>query len=147
MFENNNDDGFVIEKADFRVIMETSKYILGHLWEQAYLYDKVNMQETLLCEFYGVCDAGVINEIDEWCVVGGDVIAVWKKGEISIIDKRELAWVNDMRIKDNNTVEILIDPWSEYASIWELSINNLYFRKISDFCKYKHLPYTVNVEW
>lgn len=121
--------------------------MLGCIWERTYLYDKINKTEIFLYEFYGECDAGVINDEDHWCVEGGDVIAIWKNGEVQIIDREELKWVNSIRIKNRNTVEVLIDPWSNNAAIWKLNIQSISFNKISDFSNYKDKPYTDKVEW
>jgi hypothetical protein len=63
----DDDNKLAIEYEDFRIIDETNKYILGHLWEQAYLYKKNENSELLLCEFDSVCDAGKINDEDDWC--------------------------------------------------------------------------------
>jgi hypothetical protein len=52
-----------------------------------------------------------------------------------------------MRLKDRNTVEILIDPWGDNSAIWELNIINMEFKMKSAFNKYKDKPYTENVEW
>jgi hypothetical protein len=143
----DDEDKLVTQYEDFKIIEETTKYVLGYLWEHAYLYNKMTNEEIFLCEFYGICDAGVINDEEDWCVVGGDIIAIWSNGKISIIDKYELKWVNDIRIKNRNTVEILIDPWSNDSAIWELNVEDNTFRKIRNFDKYKERPYTVDVEW
>jgi hypothetical protein len=129
------DDDLIFGNLDFRLIQETENYILGYICEQAYLIEKSSKRDILLCEFYGVCDAGVINDREKWCVVGGDIIAIWKNDNITIIDNDELKWVFDMRLKDNNTVEILIDPWSKNnnSAIWELNVEVLVFKKIKDF--------------
>jgi hypothetical protein len=136
-----------IEHEEFKIIDETNKYILGCIWEEPYLYDKINRTEIFLCKFYGQCDSGAINDEDDWCVAGGDIIAIWKNGELRIIDREELKWVNSIRIKNRNIIEILTDPWSNNAAIWELNIQNISFNKISDFSNYKDKPYTDKVEW
>jgi hypothetical protein len=137
----------IIEDINFSRIQETEKYILGNIWDQSYLFDKVKKREFLLCAFYGEPDCGVINDSCNWSVVGGDIIAIWNKQKVSIIEADELKWVYDVRIKDSNTVEILIDPWSNNSSVWELEIDSLKYKKICDFEKYKEKPYTDDVEW
>ncbi len=143
----NNTDKLVVKYDDFRIIDETEKYILGHLWEQAYLYKKNENSEILLCEFYGDCAAGKICDEDNWCIVGGDIIAIWRNGQIAIIDNDDLKWVHDIRIKNRNTAEILVDPWSVNSAIWELDVNSMNFKMISSFDKYKEKPYIDKVEW
>jgi hypothetical protein len=143
----HSDDIPVIESKDFRIIQETDLYVLGYIWEYAYLVDKVNGSETFLCEFYGVCDSGVLSPNNDWCVVGGDLIAIWKNSEVNIIDRDELKWVNDLRQIAPFKVEILIDPWSKDSAIWELNIEDLSFIRIRDFNDYKDKPYVENVVW
>ncbi len=143
----NNTEKLAIEYEDFRIIDETDKYILGYLWEQAYLYKKNENSEILLCEFYGICDAGKICDDENWCIVGGEIIAVWRDGQITIIDNDDLKWVHDIRLKNKNTAEILIDPWSVKSAIWELDIKCMEFKMITMFDTYKEKPYVKNVEW
>ena len=140
-------DDIIINNSDFRIIEETDNFILGYLWEYSYIYDKRSRTEHFLCEFYGVCDCGVINDKEEWCVVGGDIIAVWKNNQVTIIDRAELAWVNDIRMKSTGVVELLIDPWSEKSAIYELDIESLTISKIADFTAYKNKPYCEKVKW
>lgn len=142
-----NDDILAIESNDFRIIQETDLYMLGYLWEQAYLFDKVNRKEILLCEFYGVCDSGMLSPNNDWCIVGGDLISVWKNGQVYVIDNDELKWVHDIRQIAPFVVEILIDPWSENSAIWQFNIEDLTFVKIRDFNEYKDKPHVENVAW
>lgn len=137
----------MFQDENFRVIYETKKYILGNMWEETYLYNKVNKTEIFLCSFYGDCATGLISDEDDWCIAGGDIIAIWKKGELTIIENEQLMWVRDIRIKEKNIIEILIDPWSENSAIWELDLKNLQYKKIADFNIYKNEPYTDKVQW
>ena len=59
----------------------------------------------------------------------------------------ELVDIHSIRVKDDDTIEVLIDPWSTKASVWEVNVNTLYKTKIRDFFEYKDQPYTEKINW
>ena len=71
----------------------------------------------------------------------------WKPSETIIYQNENFEWIHSIRIKDNNTVEILTDPWSRKSSIWELNIENAELKKIKDFPEYINKEYTEVVNW
>ncbi|PAB55464.1 hypothetical protein [Anaeromicrobium sediminis] len=137
----------VIEYDNFKILQETEKFILGYLWEEVCLYDKVRKKEIFLHEFYGEIECGLLCDKEEWCVIGGDVLVVWKNKKNIVIDRKELNWVHDLKKKNSKIVEIFIDPWSDNAAIWELNIDNLNLKKISEFDNHKNKLYSEKVKW
>jgi hypothetical protein len=58
-----------------------------------------------------------------------------------------LRWVYALRTGSDNTVEILIDPWTDKSAIWTLDIKMLQVKKVRDFGEYKEREYTDEVVW
>jgi hypothetical protein len=52
-----------------------------------------------------------------------------------------------MRKVDDQTVELLVDPWGEYAAVWQLNPKRMALVKIRDFGHYRDREYTENIEW
>jgi hypothetical protein len=130
------------------ILFETSKLKIEHEYEFAYLVTKLTGKRLLTDDFYGDPSCGLISPNNDWAIIAGDHLAIWRKGEkAEIIDKPKLKWINDVRYKSDNTIEILIDPWSEYSAIWQLEIDTLNFTKIRDFNDYLEKEHTENIKW
>lgn len=137
----------LLQQTDFKRIAENDKYIIGSMWEKVYLINKLSNKEEYISDFYGDCTCGTISKNSDWCVVAGDIIAVWKNQSVTMIDKDELKWVHDIRQVDDHRVKILIDPWSENSAIWILDIRDFCMNKKSDFNYYRDEPFTDIVDW
>ena len=77
-----------------------------------------------------------------------------KNSNIDIINNKltkfeteQFCWIERLRLINEDTIQILLDPWFQYSAIWELTVSNKSLFKISDFIKYKNLPYTDNIVW
>ena len=137
----------IFKSKYFRVVWETNKYVLGHEYENAYLYNKFSKDTIYLCNFYGDPECGVISDEGDWCVIGGDIIAVWKDGTIHLLDSEQMNNPFKMKIEDKSKVRVLTDPWSTDSAIWEINIEDLSYKKISDFPYYIEKPYKEDIEW
>lgn len=103
---------------DMRILDETERYFIGHIFEDAYLIEKRNGEEILVDDFYGDPSCGLISKNNDWAIIAGDHITIWRKGKVTKIDREELRWVHAIRTADDQIIEILIDPWSENSAIW-----------------------------
>lgn len=132
---------------DMRILDETDKYFLGHIFEDAYLIEKRNGEEIVHDDFYGDPSCGLISKNNDWAIIAGEHLTIWREGVITKIDNEELKWVHSLRTKGNKTVEILIDPWTEKSAIWVLDILALDFKKVRNFEDYKEKERTEEVIW
>lgn len=144
---------YIREQADFKVLYKNFVFVLGHIFEAAYCCNVLTNEETGICTFDNDPTCGIVNATNDWCLVGGDsmVLKTFKNRTLWWID--ELKDIHDLRIVQGNTVQVLIDPWSEMSSIWEMGIDIarsrpiVDLRKIKDFNDYKDQPYTDEVVW
>jgi len=138
----------IIKDPHFYKLHETNEFVVGHVFEYAYLINKKNYKEIYMGGFCaGDPSCGLIGENNNWCVVGGEILNVWSndKGLLSIEDE-DLNWVVDIRQKSYNEVELLIDPWSDKGSVWTLNIKTLERHKIRDYLMMNE-EYTDKFEW
>lgn len=130
---------------------ETDKLCLSHLYEYVELFDKDMNQILLTDDFYGEPTCGLIDVNNEWVVIAGKHLTLWTNNEglseITKFETKEFCWIQQLRLIDRDTLQILLDPWSEYASIWQLTIFDKALHKMSDFLPYKNLSYTNDISW
>lgn len=129
------------------ILYETDKLVLGNMYEDVYLIEKETGNEIFHDDFYGDPTCGLISRQNEWAIVGGEHLTVWKESNTTKFDYQDLKWIHSIRIKNDQQVEILTDPWSEGSAIWELSLATLEFHKVRNFEDYKHKEYTENIQW
>lgn len=132
---------------DMRILDETDKYFIGHIFEDAYLIEKRTGEEIVHDDFYGDPSCGLISKKNDWAIIAGEHLTIWKKGGVTKIENGDLRWIHALRTSDDNTVEILIDPWTEKSAIWTLDIMTLQFKKIKDFEDYSEKDRTDEVVW
>ena len=124
----------VIKDSNFRKLYETDLFILGYVFEYAYLINKKKNKEVYLGDFYGDPTCGLISENNNWCIVGGETLTIWNEdGNISSIEDNELTWVCKARQTAPFEIELLIDPWSDKGSVWSLNIDTFKKHKLRDF--------------
>ena len=97
--------------------------------------------------FYGDPDCGLIDQNNQWCLVGGSALILWNKKKILEINDANLCWIYAVRQTDANKVQILTDPFANNSAVWELDTLTTKFRKIRDFDNYKNKKYTDIIEW
>jgi hypothetical protein len=124
----------IIKDAHFHKLHETDKFIVGYVFEYAYLISKKNHKEIYMGDFYGDPTCGLIGADNTWCLVGGATLNLWREGEnILEIEDDDLNWIYKIRQTAPHEVELLIDPWSEKAYIWYLNIQTLVRHKIRNY--------------
>lgn len=129
------------------ILYETDKLRLEHEYEATYLIEKKHGTILLEDDFYGDPDCGLIDQNNQWAMMAGEHLTIWTPNKAWRIEHEDLRWIADLRVKDNETVEILIDPWSEKSSIWEINTTSFVFKKIRDFDDYRDQEYTDDVVW
>ena len=130
-----------------KILFETDKLRIENEFEATFLIDKSTGEILLEDDFYGDPQCGLIDKDNNWAIVAGEHLTIWTPEKWKRIEDEELKSIHDIRLKQENIVEILTDPWSKKSAIWELHIDSLKYRKISDFDKYKSQEYTDNVVW
>ena len=131
----------------YKTLYETDQLILEYLYEDARLREKSSNDILLEDMFYGDPDCGLIDIDNKWAIVAGEHLTIWTPKKSKEITHDRLEWVCDLRVKDFETVEILIDPWADESSVWEINIHTFEIKRIRDFNDYREKEYTDNVIW
>jgi hypothetical protein len=129
------------------ILYETNELRIEHEFEYALLIDKASGKALFEDDFYGDPYCGLIDINNNWAIVAGEHLSIWTPKKTKIFNHEDLRWIHSLRVKDNETVEILIDPWSENSSIWEINTQTFEIKKVRDFLDYKEKEYTENVIW
>lgn len=132
---------------NFKTLSETAKYVLGHIYEATFMLDKETNEKIGIGSLYGEPACGHIDQDNQWCIVGGSTIFVWTKDLVYELKTADLSWAYGLKQTAPNIVQILIDPWADNASIWELDVLNQTYFKVCDFTRYKGQPYAERIEW
>lgn len=130
-----------------QTICETSTLILEHEYEMTWLRHKETGEILFEDDFYGNPKVGLIDEHHQWAIVAGEHLTVWTPKASKRFDSELIQWVNAIRLKGSNTIELLTDPWSENSAIWTLTLNTLSVQKVRDFADYFEKPYTEDLIW
>ena len=80
-------------------------------------------------------------------MVGGSTLFLWTPEKTIEIDDDNLSGACEFKQTETNKVQILIDPWADNSSIWELDTITAERKKISDFDNYKDKEFTETIEW
>ena len=128
-------------------LYETNQLIIEHEFEATWLKEKSTGRILLEDDFYGDPTCGLIDENNRWAIVAGEHLTIWTPNKAKTIDQENLKWVHTLRLKDNQTVEILTDPWSDQPAIWEINVKTLAVKKVRDFDDYIEKEFTENVVW
>ncbi|NOS94518.1 MAG: hypothetical protein HOP30_21615 [Cyclobacteriaceae bacterium] len=129
------------------ILDETDKYFIGHIYEDAYLIDKRIGEELVHDDFYGDPTCGVISKNNEWAIIAGEHLTIWRNGKTVRMNNEDLRWIHAIRTLDQQTVEMLINPWAPNAAIWILEVATLQFKKLRDFQDYQEKEYTEEIVW
>lgn len=129
------------------LLAETNKLLIHHVYEDTFLQNKVTGEILFEAFFYGDPTCAVISDNNDWAAVAGERLILWKSDTDVITEVTEVTSIFAMRIKNNSTLEVLVDPWSPQAAVWEIRIENLQASKIRDFFNYQNKEYTEDVHW
>lgn len=129
------------------ILYETDKLILSNEYESACLKIKSTGEILLEEVFYGDPKCGLIDDQNNWAIIAGEHLTIWTSKLSKTINDENIKWVHSLRLKNAQAVEVLIDPWCENASIWEINLITLEIKKISDFDDYKNSEYVDKIIW
>jgi hypothetical protein len=130
-----------------KTLFETNELILEHEYELVHLKEKATGKVLLEDDFYGDPECGLIDKENRWAIVTGEHLTIWTPEDFRIIKNEDIKWVHSLRAKNSDLVEILVDPWSDISSIWEIDVSTFEVRKVRDFDDYKDKDYTENIIW
>jgi hypothetical protein len=137
----------IIENPYFRKLDETEEFILGYVFEDAYLFNKRSRDEIYIGDFYGDPTCGLISSDNDWCLVGGATLSIWNAGgSTKIVKDDDLYWVCKIRQIAPNEVKLLIDNWTDMSSIWTLNVKTLERYKLKEYLNldWEHLE---DIDW
>lgn len=143
-----------------KTLAESENYILSHEFENCELVHKHSKNVVHVGDHFGDPTCGLIAPDETWCITGGEGLIVWlpqgkswtglrsrdtgsETGELQITNPQDAAWlatfgveshrsVHDMKLESATSVRILLDPWSDYASVWLLDIVSKALTKLKD---------------
>lgn len=135
----------LLEDPSFVILDQTDKLIIGHLHENAYLYQVEAKHPILLHYFMGNPTSGIISQDNTWAMVAGeDGFFLWTPEHPRF---HSLSYVHDLRQINTTQCYILTDPWSPESAIYLYDIPTMILKKITPFTTYIEQPYTDDVIW
>ncbi|RZJ86814.1 MAG: hypothetical protein EOO60_12985 [Hymenobacter sp.] len=118
--------------------------------EEAVLLHKGTGAYLLEDSFYGEASCGAISATNDWAVVAGEHVTVWRaRVGITVLNApADLQWVHALRVDEGiRQVQLLTDPWGEHPAIWELNPLTLTVQKLRNFPDYQEREYVEEVSW
>ena len=129
------------------ILCETTELVALYEYETVILKDKASGELLFEDWFYGEPECGLIDNNNEWAIIAGEHLVVWTPKKSFTVKNEGLKWVHSIRFKNESVAEILIDPWSDSASIWEIDLQTFVAIKLKEFEVYKGKEYTEDVKW
>lgn len=126
---------------------ETDMFVLFQEYEDVFLFEKDSNSVIWRTSMYGEATCGLIGLSNEWVIVGGKELILWKNNSFKIINDAELQCIHDVRYIEDSKINILTDPWSDHSAIWQFDVIKEEKLKIKDFPFYKSGAYTEEVLW
>lgn len=124
----------------FKMLAESSRYILGHIYEDGFIIKKGYFKDmTYLGSSYGDPEYGLIGENEDWALLLGHESYLWMPGRtvnLNAISQQYAGvfqWPFDARQVDEYGVEVLDDPWSENAGVYYLDVKTNVIKRVRDF--------------
>ena len=130
-----------------KVLAETDLFKIEHDYEHSYLFNKKMNQIVFEDYFYGEPSWGLIDKKNEWAIIAGEQLVLWTADKIKTFTEDDFHDIHSVRLKGENSLEILIDPWSDVSAIWELNIDQFSLKKMRPFNDYCNLRYSENILW
>ncbi|MBS1604521.1 MAG: hypothetical protein JST42_17790 [Bacteroidetes bacterium] len=143
----------VKDQPGFRLLYESFTLTVGHVYEDAYCYNKLTTEEFCIWQFQNDPTCAMVGKNSDWCLVGGEILVLRTFPDQTVRPVSNLKDIHEIKLIDEYTANILIDPWSENSSIWQLELDlnratpAIGLRKIKDFKDYLDKPYTENIIW
>ena len=114
--------GYIVEQPGFRLLVENFVLVVGHLYEDAYCYNKITKEEIGIFRFEGDPTCAVIGANNDWCLVGGHVLVLRTFYDRTVRPVGDLKDIHDLRLVGPYLAQLLTDPWSGQSAIWQLDI-------------------------
>lgn len=143
--------------TSFRIFEESGSYILGHEFETAIIKKKNSDKKTIIEDHFGDPTCGIIGPNEKWFAVGGEGVTYYDfqngckmffRNNCPPYERSCETWhVHDMRMDEKENIRILLDPWSDYASIWVLNLIDFKLVKIQDGPSFKDKPYQEKIDF
>ncbi|WP_417351281.1 hypothetical protein [Flavobacterium alkalisoli] len=131
----------------YKTLYKTTKLELKYLYETVYLSFLAKGKTVRLGDIYGDALCGIISDDDDWAIAAGNSLIIWTPEKTETIEDTQLINVFAMRIVGKDTVNLLTDPWSDKAAVWEFNPISKTLLKLYDFPNYINKPYTDTIEW
>lgn len=119
-----------------RVLADSPHFLLGHEWENVILVDKLTGNGKSIGSHYGDPKIGLISPDEAWFVTGGEGVLCHRLAQGSFSFLRDgpdnTYFVHSMRFEGPLVLRVLIDPWSNKASVWQIDLATTTIRKLHD---------------
>jgi hypothetical protein len=133
-----------------QVLAESHNYLLVHEYEQVFVCARSTGERTEAGSHYGDPQCGVIAPDESWFATGGEGIVIFSfNGGLHEYLRRSAStfFVSAMRFEAPNGLRVLIDPWSNEASVWFLAPASGQLTKLRDGPNLRYEPYRENVAY
>ena len=133
---------------NLKTLAESKNFLLCHEFEQVYVIDKVGHQRLKAGDHYGDPTCGIISRDECWFATGGQgvVVFTFRGGVQSYLRSIDSTFqISAMRLESRDDLRILVDPWSDVASVWRLNPETAELTKLRDGPDLREEPYTDNV--
>jgi hypothetical protein len=133
------------DTTQFHPLAESQHYLLGHVYEQAQVFDKLSAQALIVGEHYGDPTIGIISADELWFISGGEGVQCYSMIERKIhtffrrgfppfpLESQTPHWpVRGITFVAPRTIRIEIDPLCEFSSMWQLELDTLSLSRVTD---------------
>jgi hypothetical protein len=123
------------------------------------LTSKSSDQALAIGDHHGDPTMGLVTADEVWFITAGEglqcysrasgLLTFFRRGHSPLAAPGSAAaWnVHDARLEGERVVRVLIDPWSEFASVWRVDLRDASVAKLSDGPFLSREPYRDNVEF
>lgn len=130
------------------VLAESNDYVLEHEYETVFAYCRANRELAIVGDHHGDPSCGVIAIDGSWFAVGGEGVSVFtRSGEANTFLRDPLCHVSAMKLDENDSIRVLVDPWSDNASVWRLTPSTGDLAKLRDGPDLRGEPFQKNVPY
>ena len=135
-----------------RVLAESPRYVLGHSHEQVYVLEKGTGTYREAGEHYGDPKSGIIDPQERWFLAAGEGLTFYtvQNGVVELLRGEAEAdpyFVSSMRLEAEGTVRLLVDPWSDKASVWRFFPDGHRLEKLHDGPDLRREPWREEVDY
>lgn len=131
-----------------RVLAKSNDYVLEHEYETVFAYCRANGARKIVGDHHGDPSCGVIAPDGSWFAVGGEGVSVFTRfGEEKTFLRNPLFHVAAMKLEGDDSIRVLVDPWSDHASVWWLAPSTGDLTKLRDGPDLRDEPFQENVPY